>query len=53
MIGVVMEQRTQIMARAAEGDAQAFALLIEPLLNPAYRLASNPTRLVIDIQTSS
>ena len=40
MIGVVMEQRPQIMARAAEGDAQAFALLIEPLLNPAYRLAA-------------
>ena len=40
MIGVVIEQRPQIMARAAEGDAHAFALLIEPLLNPAYRLAA-------------
>jgi len=40
MIGVVMEQRPQIMARAAAGDAQAFALLIEPLLGPAYRLAA-------------
>jgi RNA polymerase sigma-70 factor, ECF subfamily len=40
MIGVVMEQRPQIMARAAQGDAQAFATLIEPLLNPAYRLAA-------------
>jgi RNA polymerase sigma-70 factor (ECF subfamily) len=40
MIGVVMEQRTQIMARAAEGDAQAFALLIEPLLDQSYRLAA-------------
>jgi RNA polymerase sigma-70 factor, ECF subfamily len=35
-----MEQRPQIMARATQGDAQAFALLIEPLLNPAYRLAA-------------
>jgi RNA polymerase sigma-70 factor, ECF subfamily len=40
MIGVVMEQRPQMMARAAQGDAQAFAALIEPLLNPAYRLAA-------------
>jgi RNA polymerase sigma-70 factor, ECF subfamily len=40
MIGVVMEQRPQILARATQGDAQAFALLIEPLLNPAYRLAA-------------
>ena len=35
-----MEQRPQILARAAEGDAQAFATLIEPLLDPAYRLAA-------------
>jgi RNA polymerase sigma-70 factor (ECF subfamily) len=35
-----MEPRPQIMARATEGDAQAFALLIEPLLDPAYRLAA-------------
>ena len=40
MIGVVMEQRPQVMARAAGGDAQAFATLIEPLLDPAYRLAA-------------
>ena len=40
MIGVVMEQRPQIMARATAGDAQAFSLLIEPLLEPAYRLAA-------------
>jgi RNA polymerase sigma-70 factor, ECF subfamily len=40
MISVVIEQRPQIMARAAEGDAHAFALLIEPLLDPAYRLAA-------------
>lgn len=35
-----MEQRPTIMARATEGDAGAFAALIEPLLNPAYRLAA-------------
>jgi RNA polymerase sigma-70 factor (ECF subfamily) len=35
-----MEQRPLIMARAAEGDANSFAILIEPLLNPAYRLAA-------------
>ena len=29
-----------MMIRAAEGDAHAFAALIEPLLNPAYRLAA-------------
>lgn len=40
MINVVIEQRPQIMARAIAGDAQAFALLIEPLLDPAYRLAA-------------
>jgi RNA polymerase sigma-70 factor (ECF subfamily) len=40
MIGVVVEQRPQMIARAAAGDAHAFAALIEPLLNPAYRLAA-------------
>ncbi|HEV2034635.1 MAG TPA: RNA polymerase sigma factor [Candidatus Dormibacteraeota bacterium] len=35
-----MEQRPLIMARATDGDASAFAALIEPLLNPAYRLAA-------------
>ena len=35
-----MEQQPLIMARATEGDASAFASLIEPLLNPAYRLAA-------------
>jgi RNA polymerase sigma-70 factor (ECF subfamily) len=39
MVGLVVEQRPQ-MIRAAEGDAHAFAALIEPLLNPAYRLAA-------------
>src|SRR5450759_233214 len=40
MVGLVVEQRPQMMIRAAEGDAHAFAALIEPLLNPAYRLAA-------------
>jgi RNA polymerase sigma-70 factor (ECF subfamily) len=40
MVGGVIEQRPQAMIRAAEGDAHAFAALIEPLLNPAYRLAA-------------
>jgi len=35
-----MEQRPLVMARATEGDANSFAILIEPLLNPAYRLAA-------------
>jgi RNA polymerase sigma-70 factor (ECF subfamily) len=39
MVGLVIEQRPQ-MIRAAEGDAHAFSALIEPLLNPAYRLAA-------------
>ena len=40
MISVVIDQRSQTMARAAQGDAHAFAALIEPLLDPAYRLAA-------------
>jgi RNA polymerase sigma-70 factor (ECF subfamily) len=40
MVGSVIEQRPPAMIRAAEGDAHAFAALIEPLLNPAYRLAA-------------
>jgi hypothetical protein len=35
-----MEQRLQTMARATNGDADAFASLLEPLLDPAYRLAA-------------
>jgi RNA polymerase sigma-70 factor (ECF subfamily) len=35
-----MEQRPPIIARATAGDANSFAILIEPLLNPAYRLAA-------------
>jgi RNA polymerase sigma-70 factor (ECF subfamily) len=40
MISVVIDQRSQTMARAAQGDAHAFAALVEPLLDPAYRLAA-------------
>jgi RNA polymerase sigma factor (sigma-70 family) len=35
-----MEQRPQLMTSAASGDAHSFAVLIEPLLDPAYRLAA-------------
>jgi len=35
-----MEQRPPAMARAVEGDPDAFASLIQPLLDPAYRLAA-------------
>src|SRR5712692_5781614 len=40
MLSVVMEQRSPVMARAASGDPDAFASLIQPLLDPAYRLAA-------------
>jgi RNA polymerase sigma-70 factor, ECF subfamily len=41
MVGLVVnEQHPQTMVRAAEGDPQAFASIIEPLLVPAYRLAA-------------
>ncbi len=36
----VMEQPPQILERATRGDAESFAILIEPLLVPAYRLAA-------------
>ena len=39
-MSAVMEQLPLIMARATEGDANSFAILIEPMLNPAYRLAA-------------
>ena len=35
-----MEQRPHILERAAEGDAASFSLLIEPLLDSAYRMAA-------------
>jgi RNA polymerase sigma-70 factor (ECF subfamily) len=40
MLAAVMEQRPQLMVSAASGDADSFAVLIEPLLDPAYRLAA-------------
>jgi RNA polymerase sigma-70 factor (ECF subfamily) len=40
MLAVVSEQRPQLMASAAAGDADSFASLIEPMLDPAYRLAA-------------
>jgi RNA polymerase sigma-70 factor (ECF subfamily) len=40
MSSAVMEQRPQILERATQGDAGSFAILIEPLLDPAYRLAA-------------
>jgi RNA polymerase sigma-70 factor, ECF subfamily len=40
MLAAVMEQRPQLMQSASAGDAGSFAALIEPLLDPAYRLAA-------------
>jgi RNA polymerase sigma-70 factor, ECF subfamily len=40
MSAAVMEQRPQLMVSAAAGDADSFAALLEPLLDPAYRLAA-------------
>jgi RNA polymerase sigma-70 factor, ECF subfamily len=40
MLAALMEQRPQLMRSAAAGDADSFAVLIEPLLDPAYRLAA-------------
>src|SRR5712664_4952621 len=40
MYAAVMEQRPQLMVSAAAGDADSFAALLEPLLDPAYRLAA-------------
>jgi RNA polymerase sigma-70 factor, ECF subfamily len=40
MLAAVMEQRPPLMAAAVAGDADAFAALVEPLLDPAYRLAA-------------
>ena len=40
MFAGVMEQRPHLLASAAAGDAESFASLIEPLLDPAYRLAA-------------
>jgi len=35
-----MQERPQTLTRATEGDANSFATLLEPLLDPAYRLAA-------------
>src|SRR6267143_5917316 len=35
-----MEKRPGALARASEGDVASFSALIEPLLDPAYRLAA-------------
>src|SRR6202162_1313481 len=40
MLAVAMEHRPQLMVSATAGDADSFAALIEPLLDPAYRLAA-------------
>ena len=40
MSAALMEQRPQVLARAVQGDADSFSRLIEPLLDPAYRLAA-------------
>ena len=40
MLAAVMDQRPQLMQSASAGDADSFAVLIEPLLDPAYRLAA-------------
>jgi RNA polymerase sigma factor (sigma-70 family) len=40
MVAVMMEQRPQLLVSASAGDADSFAALIEPLLDPAYRMAA-------------
>ncbi|TMD90424.1 MAG: RNA polymerase sigma factor [Chloroflexi bacterium] len=40
MMSAVTEQRPTAMQRATQGDADAFAMVLDPLLNPAYRLAA-------------
>ena len=40
MAAAVLEKSPQILAHAVHGDAGSFALLIGPLLDPAYRLAA-------------
>src|ERR1700676_1817200 len=40
MLAAVMDQRPQLMQSASAGDADSFAALIEPLLDPGYRLAA-------------
>jgi RNA polymerase sigma-70 factor (ECF subfamily) len=40
MVSALIEQRPEAMARAAQGDADSFSYLIQPLLDPAFRLAA-------------
>jgi RNA polymerase sigma-70 factor (ECF subfamily) len=40
MMSALMEQRSTAMQRATQGDADSFAIVLDPLLNPAYRLAA-------------
>src|SRR5690242_9546965 len=40
MMTAVMEQQPPVMASAAAGDAASFSRLIEPLLDPTFRLAA-------------
>lgn len=40
MMTVVMQQRSPVMLSAVAGDATSFSELIEPLLDPAFRLAA-------------
>ena len=40
MSAALMEQRPQALSRALQGDSDSFSRLIEPLLDPAYRLAA-------------
>src|SRR6266542_4802753 len=40
MSAALMEQRPQTLSRALQGDHDSFSVLIEPLLDPAYRLAA-------------
>src|SRR6267143_7016016 len=36
----VLDQRLQLLNRASTGDGDSFATLIEPMLDPAFRLAA-------------
>jgi RNA polymerase sigma factor (sigma-70 family) len=40
MLATMTEQQPQLMLSATAGDSDSFAALIEPLLDPAYRLAA-------------
>src|SRR5579864_3281060 len=40
MSATVLEQRPGLMLSATRGDGESFAALIEPLLDPAFRLAA-------------